>query len=140
MPDSRLEVVIGIVIRHGRVLICRRRKDAHLASYWEFPGGKRQPGESLDRCLEREMAEELAIRVKPYHAFPPIDHDYATVSVRLYPYLCRHESGEAQPLACDELRWVRPHELPDYCFPPANHELIRDLVGRLQSPNPPRSK
>lgn len=135
MAESRLEVAIGIVIRQGRVLICRRRKDDHLAGYWEFPGGKREPGETLEQCLERELAEELSIRVTPFHAFPPIDHDYATVSVRLYPYLCRCDGGEAQPSACDELRWVQPHELPNYRFPPANDELIRDLVDRLQSSN-----
>jgi 8-oxo-dGTP diphosphatase len=134
MPETRIEVVLGIVVRHGRVLIGRRRKDDHLAGYWEFPGGKRQPGETLDQCLERELAEELSIRVKPVHAFEPIDHDYPTVSVRLYPYLCRHESGEAEPLACDELQWVDPSELRDYRFPPANDELLRELVVRLSDP------
>ena len=59
-----LEVSAGIVFdREGRILICKRgegRKNAHL---WEFPGGKREAGESAESCLLRELKEELSLPV-----------------------------------------------------------------------------
>jgi len=129
---KRIDVVIGIVIRSGRVLICQRRADDPvLGGYWEFPGGKLEAQESREQGLIRELAEELAIRVRPTEALPVIEHDYPTVHVRLHPYLCEHMDGEAQPLACEQVIWILPGDLARYRFPPANVELIHTLIRRL---------
>src|SRR6476469_3906122 len=96
---ARTDVAIGIVTRAGKVLICQRPDGKSFAGYWEFPGGKREPGETIDQCLRRELREELAIEVTPTHALSPVDHDYPAGSIRLHPWVCTHDAGEPQPLA-----------------------------------------
>ena len=133
---KRVEVAIGIVMRSGRVLICQRRPHDPLGGYWEFPGGKKEPGESIEQCLVRELAEELAIEVRPIEALPPIAFDYADATVALHPYLCEIVQGDAQPLAAERLEWVEPADLARFRFPPANDALIADLVARARSAAP----
>jgi mutator protein MutT len=132
---KRVDVIIGVVVRCGKVLICQRRESDPLGGFWEFPGGKIEPGESHEECLARELAEELAIRVRPIKAFEIIEFDYATASVRLHPYLCEHLSGEPQPLASQRTLWITPNELNEYRFPPANDNLILRLIELLGADN-----
>jgi mutator protein MutT len=124
-------VAIGIVVRNGQVLICRRRAIDPLAGYWEFPGGKVEPGESPAHCLHRELCEELAIQVAIRTTIDPFEYTYPHVKVVLHPFLCDHVDGEAVPLAADELRWVRPTDLIIYRFPPANDDLLEQIRHML---------
>ena len=136
-PLAQVDVVIGIVLRDdGHVLVCQRRDGGHLGGYWEFPGGKREPGESLERCLLRELQEELAIHVRPLTALDIIEHQYPAVRVRLHPYLCAHVAGTPQPIGCQRVEWVAATQLGDFRFPPANDALIADLIRRLSGSTP----
>jgi mutator protein MutT len=128
---KQIDVAIGIVMRAGKILICQRRAGSPLCGYWEFPGGKHEPGETLEQTLHRELAEELAIQVCILEPLSKIEFDYGPAQVRLYPYLCDHLNGEAQPLASQALAWAAPSELPKYQFPPANFGLIADLMARF---------
>jgi mutator protein MutT len=132
MQPDPVNVAIGIVVRDGHILICQRRNKGHLGGLWEFPGGKKEPGETPDSCLFRELREELGIVVRVIEPFAPIDWQYPSVHVRLLPYLCDLVSGEPAPLACQQLAWVEPKALPEYRFPPANDDLIAKLVGRFK--------
>ena len=49
------QVAAGLILHEGRYLITRRKAGTHLGGLWEFPGGKREPGESLEACLRREL-------------------------------------------------------------------------------------
>jgi A/G-specific adenine glycosylase len=130
---NRVDVIIGIVVRAGKILICQRLQQGPLGGFWEFPGGKQEAGESREQCLLRELAEELAIRVRPIKVMDVIEFDYADASVRLHPYLCEHVDGEPQPLASQRAIWVSPAQLNDYKFPPANDDLIRTLIEQLRT-------
>jgi mutator protein MutT len=132
--NAPVDVVIGIVVRDGNILICQRRQNDTLAGYWEFPGGKLEPGESHEQCLERELAEELAIRVGPLRELEIIEFEYPKTQVRLHPYLCEHVAGEPQALASQRTAWVSPADLQNYKFPPANDGLIADLARQFRSP------
>ena len=129
--NDRIDVAIAIIRRGDAVLICRRPAGGSFAGYWEFPGGKREAGESLPDCLAREVREELAISVRPCHALSPIEHDYPSRRIRLHPFVCDHQGGEPALLACDAAKWVRPQDLHTYQFPPANEHLIREAVAYL---------
>ena len=72
-----VEVAAGLVYREGRYLIARRKSGVHLAGFWEFPGGKREPGETLEECLRRELLEELSIRIDVPIPFQIVRHEYA---------------------------------------------------------------
>lgn len=130
----RLQVDIAIIHRGGRYLICQRLPDGPLPNLWEFPGGKREPGETPADCVRREVREELAIDVRAVEALPPFGHQYKHLWVDIQPHGCEHVSGEPQPLACQEVRWVEPAELGNYEFPAANKDLIQTLMTR---PPPP---
>jgi mutator protein MutT len=124
-------VAIAVITRWGQVLICQRPPTGSFAGYWEFPGGKRKANETIAQCLLREVREELAIEVRPVRALRTIDHDYPGRSIRLHPYLCDHVEGKTQLLACQAARWVQPPELRHYQFPPANEQLIEEVIERL---------
>src|SRR5512134_3411193 len=64
-PSSpSVEVSAGLIFRAGKLLITQRHADSHLGGLWEFPGGKREPGETFEECLTRELQEELGIQVE----------------------------------------------------------------------------
>ena len=69
-PDNKphFHVTAGVVWKNGRVLIAKRPEGGHLEGYWEFPGGKQEKGESLKGCLEREIEEELGLKVRAEEA------------------------------------------------------------------------
>jgi mutator protein MutT len=128
---KRVLVVVGIIERQGRILICRRKKEnAALGGYWEFPGGKVETGETLTQALIREMQEELGLAVKPGDALSVIEHQYPAVHVTLHPYLCTVDDGEPRALAADEVRWIDPTTLTEYQFPPANVTMLEEVVAR----------
>jgi mutator protein MutT len=128
---KQIDVAIAVVCHQGQVLICLRKPDGHLGNYWEFPGGKIEPGESMSQCLTRELREETHVEAEILTPLPVIEHEYSDRSVRLHPYLCAYASGEPVAAGCQEVRWVPPQRLREYKFPPANDGLIELLTECL---------
>ncbi len=128
-----IEVAAGLIHRNGRYLIARRKPGVHLAGFWEFPGGKREAGESLAECLQRELCEELSISIDLPIPYQIVRHDYPDKIVELHFFRCVIEQGEPVPLGCAEIRWVSPDELTRFRFPPADQAIIqalqRDALG-----------
>jgi mutator protein MutT len=111
--------------------VARRKKGFFLGGYWEFPGGKREPLESYAQCVVRELREETGIEVRIVRELLPVRHDYRRKRVVLQPYLCALVSGEARPLASEEVRWVTPEELTRLKVPPASVPLVERIVSGL---------
>jgi mutator protein MutT len=122
-----IEVAAGLIHHDGRYLIARRKPGVHLAGFWEFPGGKRESGESLVECLQRELFEELRIRIDLPVPYQIVRHDYPEKTVELHFFRCVIEQGEATPVDCAEIKWVLPEELSDFTFPPADRVIIDAL-------------
>ena len=135
---KRVDAAIAIVCRDRKVLVCQRKADDTFGGYWEFPGGKQEEGETLEQCLARELHEELAIAARPIARLATVEHDYEHVRVRLHPFVCTHESGEVEHLECQASRWIDPHSLRDYRFPPANETLIEEAIAYLTADAEPR--
>ena len=108
-------VTAAVIQRAGRLLITRRPQGGLLGGMWEFPGGKCQPGEDLVTCLQREIQEELAVRVAVGEPLGLYNHAYTHFRVTLHAFHCALSNG-AEPAAVqvDDLRWVTPGELADY--------------------------
>jgi len=123
----RVEVVAAIIRRGDEILITQRPDGVHLARLWEFPGGKVEPGESLDAALHREIVEELGVKVRVNDEFFTVDHDYPTKSVRVHFFNCTILEGEPAPIGVADISWVKPQHLDNYRFPPADDGLIRRL-------------
>jgi 8-oxo-dGTP diphosphatase len=131
-----VEVAAGLICHDGRYLIAKRRSGVHLAGLWEFPGGKREQGETLEECLQRELLEELNVRIDIPVPFQIIRHEYPEKTVELHFFRCTIGEGLATPVDCAEIRWVHPSEMGNYQFPPADRPVIealqRDSRGRAQ--------
>ena len=111
----------------GRYLITQRREGSHLAGLWEFPGGKVKPGESLEACLVRELAEELSGRFIVGDRVETIRWEYPETTVILHFFRATLGSGTITPLESQKMAWVEPGRLGDYAFPPADQKLIKRL-------------
>lgn len=125
--SQTVQVAAGLIVSEGRYLLTRRKAGVHLGGFWEFPGGKREPGESLEDCLRREVREELGIEIANPTLFRVIHHDYPEKSVELHFFRCAIMDGQARLLGCDDLRWVAPEELASVELPPADRPLIEAL-------------
>ena len=95
----------------GRVLVAQRNTDDMLGGLWEFPGGKREDGETLDECLVREMREELDVEVEVGEPLIVIDHAYTHFRITLHAFRCRLVGGEPRCLDCAAFRWATQAEL-----------------------------
>jgi A/G-specific adenine glycosylase len=135
-PVPHIEVGAGIVWRRGRILLCKRRADAMLGGLWEFPGGKRDPGETIPQCIRRELREECDLDVAVGEHLIDVTHTYSHLRVTLRCYHCRAGAGRVRRLGCDDVRWVWPQEIAEYPLPAADVRILEALgVGRPRRRN-----
>ncbi len=106
------DVAAAVTVREdGRVLVARRRAEDMLGGMWEFPGGKRQTGETLPEALRRELQEEMAIDIAVGEQLIVVQHAYTHFRITLYAFACRLVAGVPQCLACDAFQWATPAEM-----------------------------
>ena len=132
---TTVDIGCGIIIRKHRLLIAQRVPGAHYGGYWEFPGGKIEPGETPEAALIREIDEELGINTKQSCLAPVsfASHDYEAFHLVLLLYICRRWQGRPEPREGGELAWVRPSQLRKYDMPPATTEFVAVLQDLLLS-------
>lgn len=127
-PLPRKSIGVAVIWNgEGQILIDRRPQSGLLGGLWEFPGGKLEPGETIEACIQREIREELGIEIEVGDRLITVDHTYSHFHVTLNVHHCRHISGEPQPIECDEVRWVTLAEIDQYPFPKANVQIIEAL-------------
>ena len=119
-------VAAAIVEREGRFLLTRRLTGTHLAGTWEFPGGKCEPGETLEGCLARELGEELAVTAVIGRPVLMTRHAYPERTVELH-FFDVTVLGDPTPQLGQEIRWATREELRSLSFPDADRALI-DLL------------
>ncbi len=129
MAEKEILQVAAAVIEHrGRYLITCREAGVPLAGYWEFPGGKREADETFEACARREVFEELGIEITAPRPLTITYHEYPDKSVELHFFTCSLSHGDPRPLGCVDFRWVRPEELAEYSFPPADVPVVARLM------------
>ncbi len=124
---KQIEVSAALIFHNGKLLITQRRANAHLGGLWEFPGGKREAGETFEQCLVREIREELGMQISVGKLFEEISHDYPEKSVHLKFFICELIRGEPQTLGCAAFKWIGKSELSDFEFPAADAQLLEKL-------------
>jgi len=122
-----IDVAAGLVFRKGKLLITRRFDDAHLGGLWEFPGGKREPGETFEACLVRELREELGIEAEVGERVELLTHNYPEKTVHLQFFRCRWLRYEPRALGCTDFCWISAGELDQFDFPAADARLLQTL-------------
>jgi 8-oxo-dGTP diphosphatase len=127
-----IDVSAAVIASRGRILIAQRRADQRLPLLWEFPGGKREPGETWAACLARELSEELGVAARVGGLIESVVDAAADAIVSLRFYRCEILAGAPRPLGCRAVRWVRPRDLSLYRFPPADARLVSWLASAVR--------
>ena len=123
-----IEVVAGVIRdRRGRILLARRTEGRDLAGLWEFPGGKREPGETAEEALKRELREELGIEINVGAPLIRVPQAYPTKRLRLDVHEVHAWRGTVRGLEGQALAWVPPHKLAGYAMPPADISVVAAL-------------
>lgn len=122
-----IDVAAALVFRQGKSLITQRNAGAHLGGLWEFPGGKREPNETFEGCLARELREELGIEVSVEELVESLTHTYPEKTVHLKFYRCRWQKHEPKALGCPAFEWVTSGQMKNYAFPAADARILEKL-------------
>ncbi len=125
-----LDVVCGLIMKDGKCLIARRKKEDHLLGRWEFPGGRRIGLEDERKTLDRALSEELEIKteIKDYITHSICEYPGHIVDLKLYE--CDYISGEIQLNIHSEYKWINIEELLDYDLADADVILSKFLIKK----------
>jgi mutator protein MutT len=119
-----IEVCAAVIEKDGLVMAARRKKGSHLAGFWEFPGGKIEPGETPEECLARELDEELGITADIGAYIGESIHAYSKKIIRLLAFCVPHFEGTIQLIDHDEIKWLALEELDSIEWAPADIPLV----------------
>ncbi len=124
---NSVDVGCAVIYRNQELIIAQRKPGDSYGGYWEFPGGKKNPDETIEACLIREAQEELGILIRPVLFLSNKVHSYPTKKINLFFYLCEYVSGTPACHDCHDFRWVELKDLQRFRFLPADIELIGEL-------------
>ena len=106
------KVCAALIQKDGRFLVAQRRLNDRFGGLWEFPGGSREAGESLEACVKREMQEELGVGVEVKKELATFEDEIPTLKICVHLFDCNIVKGTPQPIECQALRWVALEGLP----------------------------
>ena len=125
---KQIEVVAAIIHDADGRIFATQRGYGDFKDFWEFPGGKMEPGESPEEALKREIWEELETRIVIERFVRTIEWDYPTFHLIMHCYWCRVESGGLRLLEHEAARWLSKYELHSVNWLPADLQLL-DIIG-----------
>jgi len=123
------QVTAAVIIEDGLLFLARRGPVERLSGLWELPGGKLEPGETLQQCLERELLEELAMASEAGDVLARTTHVYEHGSFEMLALSVKRLS-DYEPTVHDLVRWVSRDDLYTLEIAPADIELIAELERR----------
>lgn len=129
-------LVVGAAVvtnRKGELLIAQRRDKDMLGGLWEFPGGKQEPGETIQQCIARELKEELGIHVEVGVFLVTVKHAYSHFTMEMHTHFARIRAGRPRPIECKDYRWVTLGELRTFAYSKADLKVIDALEQRSQT-------
>ena len=131
MAKSVIEVACAIIVNGEKVLVVQRSSTMPHPLKWEFPGGKLRPGENPERCIIREIREELGVEISTEQLYPSVKYAYDEYIVKLIPFVCRISQGDislAEHVSC---RWVDYSELDQIDWLEADRGVV-ELLHRYR--------
>ena len=127
------EVVAALIWRGEKFMICQRPAHKARGLLWEFVGGKVEPGETKKQALLRECKEELDIFLSVGDVFMDVVHEYPDITMHLTLFNATIAKGEPQKLEHNDIQWITPREIPNYEFCPADEEILKVLLGDIET-------
>jgi A/G-specific adenine glycosylase len=122
------QIGTALIWKEGKLLITRRKEQGLLGGLWEFPGGKKERGESIEECICREIKEEVNVSIKVKEFFMQVKHAYSHFRITLHVYHCQWLKGVPCCMSCIDWRWVKVDQLNLFPFPQANKKIIKKLL------------
>ena len=122
-----IKVTAAVMVNDGMLLIAKRKPTGRLPNLWELPGGKIEPGETPQECLQREIKEEFDIDVSVGEYLGSNIHTYDFGTIELMAYQTYWETGDLILKDHEEIRWVFTHELDQFEFAPADTAFVEKL-------------
>ncbi|NLH72602.1 MAG: (deoxy)nucleoside triphosphate pyrophosphohydrolase [Verrucomicrobia bacterium] len=126
--ENKIEVVAAVILQNGRLLLTQRSHPPKLAGLWEFPGGKREPGEKPAQSLKRELFEELGIKAQVGPPLFTASYPHNNPPLILQFFKCKIIAGQPKPLECSAIAWVLPHEISNYELPDPDRQFVDWLL------------
>ena len=126
-PKKTINVVAAIIVRDGR-LFATQRGYGEWKDWWEFPGGKIEPGEAARDALKREIREELQTEIEVGELLTTVEYDYPKFHLSMQCFVCSVISGHLSLLEHEDARWLAKDELDSVKWLPADVEV----VGRIK--------
>lgn len=127
LSGHKRQVAAAIIEKDSKILIARRKKRDTLGGLWEFPGGKIEPGETPEECLQRELKEEFDVETEIGPFFASAKFIYYLVPVELLAYKVKYTGGDFKINEHDEIKWVTAGELDGYAFASPDRPIVKAL-------------
>ncbi len=127
---KRVHIVAGIIFNQDKsqVFITKRPDDKHKGGFWEFPGGKVEPGETIEQAMVRELEEEIGITTTEQSRFEHLEFDYPDKSLKFDFISVTQFEGQPYGKEGQQGQWVKVDELANYAFPEANVPILERVV------------
>lgn len=122
-----IEVVAAVLFDYQGRIFATQRGYGEWKDWWEFPGGKIEPGETPQQALRREIREELDADIEVGELLRTIDYDYPTFHLTMHCFKCRLANGHLTLLEHEAAKWLTPSDLQSVRWLPADEEIIQDL-------------
>ena len=129
---KRIEVVAAIIRDGAGRVFATQRGYGDWKDYWEFPGGKIEPGETPEAALRREIWEELETRIRVEQWAETVEWDYSAFHLTMHCYWCCVESGHLKLKEHEAARWLSKAELDDVEWLPADKQIIGKLKSSIK--------
>ena len=123
---KRIEVVAAIIRKEGRIFATQRGY-GEWKDWWEFPGGKMEPGETPEEALKREIREELSTEIRVDELLCTVEYDYPKFHLTLHCYLCSLVTEALHLNEHEAARWLANDELDSVKWLPADLEVIEKM-------------
>ena len=124
--NRQIEVVAAVILR-GNEILATQRGYGEWEGWWEFPGGKMQPGESREQALVRELREELDTLIAIDRFLTTVDYDYPDFHLTMHCYLCRIPNGHYTLKEHADACWLTADTINTVKWLPADEGLVADL-------------
>ena len=126
-----IEVVAAIIHQGGRILATQRGYGDYKG-WWEFPGGKMEPGETQEQAIRREIAEELNVQIRVERKVCTVEYDYPQFHLTMHCFWCSMAVGELELREHESAQWLERSQWESVEWLPADVEVVKALKAEAE--------